>query len=312
MHVHGGCKHLPAIIALLSTAEDRSPSLSLYVPRMGDRKTTRGPRSPFGPATGPSPRGWIEAVTGRLPIKVDSSVAKNAPRQSAMSTLFFFAYWEERMNRYIAELVGTFMLVFCGVGAALIAGDKIGVLGISLAFGLTLLAMAYAIGPISGCHINPAVTIGMADAGRCKWSDVIGYVIAQVIGGIAGAGALLLIHPDGMAGVANTLQGNYGMFPGFLTEALLTMLLVLTVIGSTSKNAPAGFAGVPIGLALAVTNFVAIPVTNASINPARSIGPALYSGGGDAVSQLWLFIVAPIVGGIVAALVYQLIQEKTA
>ena len=213
------------------------------------------------------------------------------------------------MNRYIAELVGTFVLVFCGVGAAVIDGDKLGPLGISLAFGLTLVAMAYAVGPISGCHINPAVTIGLAVASRMKWQDVPGYVIAQLIGGIAGAGALLPIVSNGIAGAANTLQGSYGMTAGFLTEALLTMVLVLTVIGATSKTAPAGLAGIPIGLALAVTNFVAIPVTNASINPARSVGPALYSGG-DAVSQLWLFIVAPVVGGVVAALVYVLIRNK--
>jgi aquaporin Z len=217
---------------------------------------------------------------------------------------------EDAMNKYLAELVGTFVLVFCGVGAAVLDGKDLGPLGISLAFGLTLLAMAYAIGPISGCHINPAVTIGMAAAGRTKWADVPGYVIAQVIGGIAGAGALLPIAPNGIAGAANTLQGSYTTGPGFLVEALLTMVLVLTVIGATSKNAPGGFAGVPIGLALAVTNFVGIPVTNASINPARSIGPALYSHGGDAVAQLWLFIVAPVVGGILAALIYMIIREK--
>ena len=214
------------------------------------------------------------------------------------------------MNRYIAEFVGTFVLMFSGIGAAVIDGDKLGPLGISLAFGLTLLAMAYAIGPISGCHINPAVTVGLAVAGRTKWSDVPGYVIAQVVGGIAGAGALLLIVPGGIAGAANTLQGSYTMSAGFLTEALMTMVLVLTVLGATSKSAPAGLAGIPIGVALAVTNLVAIPVTNASINPARSIGPALFSGGGDAVSQLWLFIVAPVVGGIVAAIVYSLIRDK--
>jgi len=214
------------------------------------------------------------------------------------------------MKKYIAELVGTFVLVFCGVGAAVIDGDKLGPLGISLAFGLALLAMAYAIGPISGCHINPAVTIGLGVAGRIKWQDVPGYVVAQIVGGIAGAGALLSIVPGGIAGAANTLQGSYTMSAGFITEALLTFVLVLTVIGATSRNAPSGFAGIPIGIALAVTNLVAIPVTNASINPARSIGPALFSGGGDAMSQLWLFIVAPIVGGILAALVYALIRDK--
>ena len=214
------------------------------------------------------------------------------------------------MKKYIAELVGTFVLIFCGVGAAVIDGDKLGPVGISLTFGLTLLAMAYAIGPISGCHINPAVTVGLAVAGRIKWADAGGYVIAQIIGGIAGAGALLLIVPNGIVGAANTLQGTYSMTAGFLTEALLTMVLVLTVLGATSKKAPAGLAGIPIGLALAVTNFVAIPVTNASINPVRSIAPAVYSGGGDAVSQLWLFILAPVVGGIVAALVYALIRDE--
>ena len=217
---------------------------------------------------------------------------------------------EDAMNKYLAELVGTFVLVFCGVGAAVLDGKELGPVGISLAFGLTLLAMVYAIGPISGCHINPAVTVGLAVAGRTKWSDVPGYLIAQVVGGIAGAGALLPIAPNGIAGAANTLQGSYTLGAGFLTEALLTLVLVLTVIGATSKNAPGGFAGVPIGLALAVTNFVAIPVTNASINPARSVGPALYAHGGDAASQLWLFIVAPIVGGIVAALVYGIIRGK--
>jgi len=214
------------------------------------------------------------------------------------------------MNRYIAELVGTFVLVFCGVGAAAIGGDKFGIVGVSITFGLTLLAMAYAIGPISGCHINPAVTIGLAVAGRTKWSDVPGYVIAQVVGGIAGAGALMLIVSGGIAATANTLQGDYTMGAGFITEAVLTFVLVFTVVGATSKNAPAGLAGIPIGFALGVANFVAIPVTNASINPARSIASAVYAGGGDAISQLWLFIVAPIVGGIVAALVYTLIRDK--
>lgn len=215
------------------------------------------------------------------------------------------------MNRYLAEFVGTFVLVFCGVGAALLDGKELGPVGISLAFGLTLVAMVYAIGPISGCHINPAVTVGLAVAGRIKWSDVAGYVIAQIAGGIVASALLLAIAPDGIAGAANSLQGNYTMLPGFLTEMLFTMVLVLTVIGATSPNAPSGFAGIPIGLALAVTNFAAIPVTNASINPARSIGPALFAGFSDpSMTQLWLFIVAPIVGGILAALVYGLIRAK--
>jgi aquaporin Z len=218
--------------------------------------------------------------------------------------------WEDGMNRYLAEFVGTFVLIFSGVGAAVLDGKDLGPVGISLAFGLTLTAMAYAIGPISGCHINPAVTIGLAVAGRTKWSDVPGYVVAQIVGGIAGAAALLPIAPNGIAGAANTVLGSYTLTAGFLVEAIMTMVLVLTVIGATSKNAPNGFAGIPIGIALAVTNFVAIPVTNASINPARSIGPAIFAGPGDAWGQLWLFVVAPIVGGIVAAVVYGLIKNK--
>jgi len=213
------------------------------------------------------------------------------------------------MNKYLAEFVGTFVLVFCGVGAALLAGKVIGPAGVSLTFGLTLAAMAYAIGPISGCHINPAVTIGLAAAGRFKWADVGGYVLGQIVGGIAASALLLLIVPNGLGDAANTMQGNYGPVAGFLAEMVLTMVLVLTVIGSTDAKAPAGFAGIPIGFALAVTNFVAIPVTNASINPARSIGPALFSGP-DALGQLWLFIVAPIAGGILAALVFAVIRGK--
>jgi len=214
------------------------------------------------------------------------------------------------MNRYLAEFVGTFVLIFCGVGAAVIDGKDLGPTGISLTFGLTLVAMAYAIGPISGCHINPAVTVGLAIAGRTNWSDAAAYIVFQVLGGIAASAALLPIVGSNIANAANTVQGTYTVGAGFLTEALLTMVLVLTVLGATAKNAPAGFAGIPIGLALAVTNFVAIPVTNASINPARSIGPALFSGGGDPIGQLWLFVVAPVVGGIVAAIVYNIIKGK--
>ena len=214
------------------------------------------------------------------------------------------------MNKYLAEFVGTFVLVFCGVGAAVLDGKDLGPVGISLTFGLTLAAMAYAIGPISGCHINPAVTIGVAVAGKMKWMDTPGYIIAQVLGGIAASALLLLIAPSGIAGAANALQGSFTLTAGFLTEMVFTMVLVLTVIGSTDAKAPAGFAGIPIGFALAVTNFAAIPVTNASINPARSIGPALFAGGGDPISQLWLFIVAPIAGGILAALIFAIIRNK--
>jgi len=224
------------------------------------------------------------------------------------------------MKRYLAELVGTFVLVFVGVGSAVLDGHALGPLGISLAFGLALVAMAYAIGPISGCHINPAVTVGLAVAGRCKWADVPGYVVAQIVGAIA-ASAVLLVIAGGVAGgydpaaagfAANGFgdhsPGGYGLTAAFLTEMFFTFVLVLTVLGATADKAPAGFAGLPIGFALAITNFAAIPVTNASINPARSIGPALFVGGW-ALGQLWLFILAPIVGGILAAIVYQMVRE---
>lgn len=225
------------------------------------------------------------------------------------------------MKNYAAEFVGTFVLVFAGVGSAALAGKTIGAVGISLTFGLTLLAMAYAIGPISGCHINPAVTVGLAAARRCKWSDVPGYLIAQVLGGISGFGTLVVVlksaaggyTPAVAAAVSNGFgehsPGGYGAGGAFVAEAVLTFVLVLTVLGTTAPKAPAGFAGIPIGLALAVANFVAIPVTNASINPARSIAPAIYAGNW-ALAQLWMFIVAPIIGGIVAALFYNAVSEK--
>jgi aquaporin Z len=216
--------------------------------------------------------------------------------------------------KYAAELFGTLVLVFAGLGTAVLAGGKVGALGISFAFGLTLLAMAYAIGPVSGCHINPAVTLGMLLSKRIKAGEAIGYMVVQVIGAIIGAALVLVIakgapgfipSPDnfGINGYGDHSPGHYTLLAAFLTEALFTMLLVITVLGSTDERAPAGFAGLPIGLMLAVTNLAAIPVTNASINPARSIGPAVLVGGW-AIEQLWLFIVAPLVGGIAAAAIY--------
>jgi aquaporin Z len=223
------------------------------------------------------------------------------------------------MKKYTAEFVGTFVLVLVGVGSAVLDGKALGPVGISLAFGLALVAMAYAIGPISGCHINPAVTIGLAVAGKFKWASVPGYIVAQIVGAIAACGVLLLIaggaggyDPTSTGFAANGFgdhsPGGYGTTAAFLTEMFFTFVLVLTVLGSTSDKAPGGFAGIPIGLALAVTNFAAIPVTNASINPARSIGPAIFVGGW-AVSQLWLFIAAPIAGGILAAVVFMMVRE---
>lgn len=215
--------------------------------------------------------------------------------------------------KYAAELFGTLMLVFAGVGTAVLAGDKVGFVGISFAFGLTLMAMIYTIGPISGCHINPAVTLGMLLRKRIQIGEAAGYMVAQVIGAIIGAALVLAIAKGGQSGydpVATGFasngygpgHGGYSLVAAFLTEALFTMLLVITVFGATSEKASAGFAGVAIGLALTVTNLASIPVTNASINPARSIGPAVFVGGW-AIQQLWLFIVAPLVGGALAAVV---------
>ena len=226
------------------------------------------------------------------------------------------------MNRYLAEFIGTLLLIFCGVGSAIFDGKSIGALGISLTFGLVLVALVYAIGPISGCHINPAVTLGAAIAGRMKGSDVVPYWIAQLLGGISGFGFLALImigsstpdmvHTSALAtanGFGDHSPGGYGMGAGFVAEAVLTFVLVLTVLGATGPMAPSGFAGIPIGFALAVINIVGIPITNGSFNPARSIGPAIYAGDW-ALGQLWLFIVAPLVGGVLAAFVFKIIEKK--
>jgi len=225
------------------------------------------------------------------------------------------------MNKYIAEYVGTLLLIFIGLGSAIFAGKNIGWLGISLAFGLTLLALAYAIGPISGCHINPAVTLGAVLAGRMNGADVVPYWIAQVLGGISGFGCLALIMMGGAPDMVHTAAlatangfgdhspGGFSMAAGFWAELFLTFVLVLTVIGSTASAAPSGFAGIPIGMALAIANIVGIPITNASINPARSIAPVIYAGDWT-WSQLWLFIVAPLLGGVLAAFVYRLIGNR--
>jgi len=207
------------------------------------------------------------------------------------------------------------VLVFGGVGSAVLAGDKIGYLGVSLAFGLTLLTMAYAIGPISGCHINPAVTVGLLVTGKVASKDAAGYIAAQITGGIL-ASVLLLVIATGASGgydpaVAGFGANGYGahspghfnMVSAFLTETILTFFLMFTVLGTTDVKAPVGFAGIPIGLMLTLIHLVGIPVTNTSVNPARSIGPAIFVGGW-ALSELWLFIVAPLVGSLIAAGVY--------
>jgi len=224
------------------------------------------------------------------------------------------------MKRYLAEAVGTFVLVFGGCGSAVLAGDKIGFLGVSFAFGLSLLAMAYAIGPISGCHINPAVTVGLLLSKKFDARHTVGYILAQVVGAIVAAGVLLLIakglptgYDPAVGGFAANGYGehspaHYSLGAAFIAEVVLTGFLILTVLGATDITAPVGFAGVPIGLVLTLIHLVGIPVTNTSVNPARSIGPAIFVGGW-ALSQLWLFVIAPLIGAALAAVVYMAIRQ---
>lgn len=220
------------------------------------------------------------------------------------------------LRKYGAEFIGTLVLVLGGVGSAVLAGHQIGNLGIALAFGLSLLVMVYAVGPISGCHLNPAVTVGLALSKKMDRRHVTGYIVAQCLGAIAGAGIVLLVARGGAFGYQASLAGlaanGYGLHsPGgyslgaaFLSEVVLTALLVLTVLLTTDVRAPAGFAGIPIGFVLVLIHLVSIQVTNTSVNPARSLGPALFVGGW-ALSQLWLFILAPLFGGMVAAALYR-------
>src|SRR5882672_10069616 len=225
------------------------------------------------------------------------------------------------MNRYVAEFVGTFVLVFASCGSAVLAGDKIGFLGVSLAFGLSLLAMVYAIGPISGCHINPAVTVGILISKKMDAKYAAGYIVAQILGAILASALLLLIvkgapggYDPSVAGFAANgygehSPGHYNLLSAFLVEIVLTSFLVFTVLGATDIKAPVGFAGIAIGLVLTLIHLVGIPVTNTSVNPARSIGPAIFVGGW-AISQLWLFIVAPLVGAAIASLLYKMVAAS--
>jgi aquaporin Z len=225
------------------------------------------------------------------------------------------------MNRYLAEAIGTFVLVFGGCGSAVLAGEKIGFLGVSIAFGLSLLAMAYAIGPISGCHVNPAVTVGLVASGKIEGRHVVPYIVSQIVGAILAAAVLWVIASDVAGGADPTAggfaangygehsPGKYGLTAAFIAEVVLTFFLVFTVLRTTDVAAPAGFAGIPIGWVLALIHLVGIPVTNTSVNPARSIGPAVFVGGW-ALAQLWLFIVAPIVGALVAAAAYRAVGAE--
>jgi aquaporin Z len=220
-------------------------------------------------------------------------------------------------KRVTAEFFGTFWLVLGGCGSAVIAAVfkdvGIGLLGVSLAFGLTLLTMAFAIGPISGCHINPAVTFGLVTAKRFPASELLPYVIAQVLGAVAGAGILYAIASGrpgfemgrfAANGYGEHSPGGYSLGAALVCEIVMTFFFLLVILGATAKRAPAGFAGIPIGLALTLIHLISIPVTATSVNPARSTGPALFVGGW-AVSQLWLFWLAPIAGAVVAGVIYR-------
>ena len=234
------------------------------------------------------------------------------------------------VKRCVAEFIGTFWLVFGGCGSAVFAAAfpeasnalGIGFVGVSFAFGLTVMTMAYAIGHISGCHLNPAVSIGLWIGKRFPASELFPYIGSQIFGGVAGAGVLLLIasqkagfvlRADGLAinGFDKLSPGGYGLLAGFLAEFVLTFMFLMIILGSTDRRAPQGFAPIAIGLGLTLIHLIGIPVTNVSVNPARSFGPALFVGGA-ALSQVWLFFVAPILGAIAAGFLYTyLFQEPT-
>jgi aquaporin Z len=229
------------------------------------------------------------------------------------------------IRKLAAEAIGTSWLVFGGCGSAVIAAGfpevGIGLLGVSLAFGLTVMTMAYAIGHVSGCHLNPAVTVGLAAGGRFPTSQVLPYIGAQIAGGVAGAALLYVIASgapgfDVAAGFASNgygehSPGQYGLMAALIAEVLLTMMFLFIIMGATHGKAPAGFAPIAIGLGLTLIHLISIPITNTSVNPARSTGPALFVGGW-ALQQLWLFWLAPLVGGALGGILYRWISEEPA
>ena len=221
-------------------------------------------------------------------------------------------------KKYAAEFVGTFVLVFIGCGSATLAGKYIGFVGIAFAFGLSVLAMVYAIGGISGCHINPAISISMLASGKMKPKDTVIYVIVQCVGAVIAAaiiyaiavgnpGYSLAVNGLGQNGYGVASPGGFSMTSGFIAEVVLTFIFLLVIYGSTSETAPKEFAGLSIGLSLVLIHLVGIPITGTSVNPARSLGPAVIVGG-TALSQLWLFWVAPIIGGLLAAVVWRFLN----
>ncbi len=226
-------------------------------------------------------------------------------------------------QKLLAEFIGTLWLVLGGCGSAVLAAKfpevGIGLVGVSLAFGLTVLTMAYAIGHVSGCHLNPAVTAGLVAAGRFPAGEAIPYAVAQVAGACAGAALLWLIasgtagfNPAGglaANGFGEASPGKYDMVAGFVTEVAMTFFFLVIILGATSKRAPAGFAPIPIGLGLTLIHLISIPVTNTSVNPARSTGPALFSGP-VAIEQLWLFWAAPLIGAVIAGIVHRMLEQE--
>jgi aquaporin Z len=227
------------------------------------------------------------------------------------------------IRKYVAEAIGTFWLTFGGCGAAIIAAGfpnvGIGLLGVSFAFGLTVVTMAYAIGHVSGCHLNPAVTVGLAAGGRFPTGQIFPYIVAQVIGAIVAAAVLYVIArgapgfdlAGGFAanGYGEHSPGQYGVASAFIAEVLLTAFFLFIIMGATHGRAPAGFAPLAIGLGLTLIHLISIPITNTSVNPARSTGPALFAGGW-AIGQLWLFWVAPLVGGAIGGYVYRWLSDE--
>ncbi len=217
------------------------------------------------------------------------------------------------MKKYLAELIGTMTLVLMGCGSAVFAGtvqpfSSVGTLGVAFAFGLSIVAMAYSIGKVSGCHINPAVTLGMLISKRISGKDAAMYMVFQVVGAILGSAILYVLAKD--SGSTTTLTGANGytnLVPAFVAETVFTFIFVLVILGVTSKGALNNFAGLAIGLTLVLVHIVCIPITGTSVNPARSIGPAIFEGA-HALSQLWLFIVAPFLGAIIAAVVWKVID----
>ena len=220
------------------------------------------------------------------------------------------------MKKYVAEFIGTFTLVLFGCGTAVVSGQAVGHLGIAFAFGFALLAMCYGIGPVSGCHVNPAVSLGVFAAGRMSGKDLGGYIVAQLLGGIAAAGVLAVIANGLLAGYnvsANGLgqngwgegyQAGYALSSGVVFEFVATLIFVIVILGSTQAGAPAQMAGLAIGITLVVIHIFGINITGVSVNPARSLGPAIWVGG-KAISQVWMFLLVPSIAGIVSGAIYR-------